>query len=87
MFFCSSSWRGCGRGWKWRAKNRGNLLDLKTELIPVLLVALLTWGGVMFYLFRLESLAKSLEARAADRELADDLTPAETARGQHLVGE
>jgi len=62
-------------------------LDLKTELIPVLIVALLTWGGVMIYLFRLERLAKSLEARAADRALQDDLTPDETTRGQHLVGE
>jgi hypothetical protein len=55
-------------------------VDLAKELIPVLVVALLTWGGVVFYLFRLERLAKSLEEKAADRALAEDPTPWETQR-------
>ena len=28
----------------------------------VLIIALLTWGGVLFYLFRLEKLTRSVEA-------------------------
>ena len=41
------------------------------SLIPVLAVALLTWGGVFFYLLRLESLTRSLEKEVAARAESD----------------
>lgn len=34
---------------------------MENNLVAVLAVALLTWGGVFFYVLRLESLARSLE--------------------------
>jgi hypothetical protein len=35
------------------------------SLVPVLAVALLTWGGVFFYFLRLESLTRGLEKEVA----------------------
>jgi nitrate reductase NapE component len=46
-----------------------NQLSITKELIPVLAVALVTWGGVLVYLFRLQVMVKSLEDKVADREL------------------
>lgn len=43
-------------------------LHFDAQTAPVLLVALLTWGGVFFYLLRLERLAKKLEAGEAGAE-------------------
>lgn len=36
-------------------------MGLDQSLLPVLVVALLTWGGVFFYMLRLEALARTLE--------------------------
>jgi len=52
------------------------------SLIPVLAVALLTWGGVFFYFLRLESLTRGLEkevaaARDESRDAAETQTPRE----------
>lgn len=45
-------------------------LDIAKELVPVLAVALVTWGGVLVYLFRLQAMVKTLENKVADVELA-----------------
>ncbi len=51
------------------------------SLVPVLVVALLTWGGVFFYLLRLEALARSLEKEVAavrgETDAAETQTPRE----------
>ena len=44
---------------------------MSTDLMFVLAVAVITWGGVFFYLLRLERLARNLE-----QQVGDDLTPA-----------
>ena len=36
-------------------------MGIEKEIAPVLAVALITWGGVFFYILRLDRLAKSLE--------------------------
>ncbi len=49
------------------------------SLVPVLAVALLTWGGVFFYFLRLESLTRGLEKEvAAARDESKDKDAAET---------
>ena len=44
-------------------------MALTPDKIFVLAVALLTWGGVFFYLLRLDRIAKSLEEEVRAREL------------------
>jgi hypothetical protein len=44
-------------------------------LLPVLIVALLTWGGVFFYMLRLEALARSLERQVKARAESQDDVP------------
>jgi hypothetical protein len=45
-------------------------MKIDSELLPVLFVALLTWGGVFAYLLRLEGLTRVLEKQVRDVELA-----------------
>lgn len=49
-------------------------MGLDKNLLPVLIVALLTWGGVFFYMLRLEALARTLErdVKAHKGEAQDD---------------
>lgn len=42
-------------------------MGVDKSLLPVLIVALLTWGGVFFYMLRLEALARALEREAQTR--------------------
>jgi len=42
-----------------------DLANLQDNL-PVLIVVLLTWGGVFLYLLRVERLARELERRVGD---------------------
>lgn len=44
-------------------------MALTPDKFFVLAVALLTWGGVFFYLLRLDRLAKSLEQEVRAREI------------------
>lgn len=37
------------------------------EILPVLIVALLTWGGVFVYILRLDALARMLEKEVSHR--------------------
>ncbi|MBV9866612.1 MAG: hypothetical protein JO316_14755 [Abitibacteriaceae bacterium] len=53
---------------------------MSTDLMFVLAVAVITWGGVFFYLLRLERLARNLE-----QQVGDDLTPRPASR--HGKGE
>lgn len=43
-------------------------LAIGKDLLPVLVVALITWGGVLAYMFRLDLAAKRLEQRLDDLE-------------------
>lgn len=43
-------------------------MGIERELVPVLAVALLTWGGVFLYLLRLEGLTRALEKEVSRRE-------------------
>lgn len=43
-------------------------MGLGKDLLFVLAVALVTWGGVFFYLLRLEQLARSLERQVEELE-------------------
>lgn len=44
----------------------------------ILLVALLTWAGVLAYLMRVERLVRQLEAKVTDQEAAVGAVTAET---------
>ena len=43
-------------------------------LIPVLAVALITWGGVLFYLVRITAMLKSVERDVASLDEKDNST-------------
>ena len=45
------------------------------ELIPVLLVALITWGGVLLYLVRLTAQIRTIERDVAALGEIDNSTP------------
>jgi hypothetical protein len=36
-------------------------MGIEKEVLPILIVALLTWGGVFLYLLRLDNLTRELE--------------------------
>ncbi len=44
-------------------------------LLPVLIVALLTWGGVFFYMLRLETLARALERQVKAHDESNGVEP------------
>ncbi len=44
-------------------------MKIDADLMPILLVALLTWGGVFLYLLRLETLTRALEKQVRDETL------------------
>lgn len=52
---------------------------MTSDSLYVLAVALITLGGVFFYLLRVEALAKKLESQVRDDELAPRSTEAPSA--------
>lgn len=44
-------------------------MKIESDILPVLLVALLTWGGIFLYLLRLEALARALEKQVRNETL------------------
>ena len=44
-------------------------MKIESDILPVLLVALLTWGGIFLYLLRLETLTRALEKQVRDETL------------------
>jgi CcmD family protein len=46
-------------------------MDLSKELIPILAVALVTWGGVLAYIIRLDRATRALEQRLSEVERRD----------------
>jgi CcmD family protein len=43
-------------------------LELQKDMLPILAVVLITWGGVLGYMFRLDRTTKELERRVDDLE-------------------
>ncbi len=50
-------------------------MGIEKTMVPVLAVALITWGGVFLYLWRLDRMSRKLEESVRDLPRAD-LAPA-----------
>jgi len=48
---------------------------MEASLIPVLAVALITWGGVLAYMVRITAMLKSVERDVEALDAKDNLTP------------
>lgn len=53
-------------------------MRIDPQLLPILFVALLTWGGVFAYLLRLESLTRAIE-----KQVRDESASASTREGEN----
>jgi predicted DNA repair protein MutK len=49
-------------------------MGIEKEVLPILIVALLTWGGVFLYLLRLDNLTRELEKSIHHKDTKDTET-------------
>jgi hypothetical protein len=50
-------------------------MGISAQAAPVLAVALITWGGVFFYLLRMQSLIRSVEKEVERRDYDKNVEP------------